>query len=166
MAADHFISFLIGQIPYYDEAIIKDIRPSASWIGKPKPGLDHLAEDFRFLPKRLASVYLMRIEHPKMKKGWIARKLNIKKKTVESRLDRAWDIVDSSLKAWLKTLPKLERRREIYKRHKTCRKRRSERGSFPKEAMDRFRGVWPNATSSNLKSDFPPSRAPKSSQQN
>lgn len=150
-----FIDFLIRQQPLCDEAILKYIAPISGWI-KPRPWLDHLIEDARFLPKRLVSVYLLHKEKPNLKDWHIARRLGLKRKTVKNRLDRASDLIDDSLKSWLKTLPILERRRERYKRHKSWRDTRKFR--VGESTLNRLRAVWPN-----VKSELPPVSKPNCS---
>lgn len=150
-SSSDFVQALLDTVPQYDALILKDIKPKWGWLN-PEPWLDHLPEDSRFLPNRLIKVYLFHCSHPKMTDWQIAGRLRLKKKTVESRLELAFNIVDDELKAWLKTLPKNERRCEVYKRHKTWRQNR-----FPRfVADDRFKDVFPDTP----RSEWPPIHKP------
>lgn len=152
-----FVDFLLTQTPGFDDLILRDLAPTDAWI-KYRPPLDHLAEDVRFLPKILHRVYLLHCEHPRMRHLKIARRLHLKKKTVTSRLELAWDIIDEELRSWLKTLPKNQRRREVYKRRKTWRAQQKSRWNFARSDFEtnRFRSVFPNVSKTDLHSDWPP----------
>lgn len=139
MRGTEFSDFLLRQTPVYDKLIMRDITVPG-WLS-PKPWLDHLAEDARFLPNRLVKVYLLHCERPKMREWQIARRLKLQRKTVKQRLDLAWDIIDDGLKNWLKSLPMNKRRREVYKRRKSWRETRlGIKTTFNK-------GTWPDLTS-------------------
>lgn len=155
MKADLFTNFLLEQIPFYDKEILKDIAPTDRWLINPKPTLDVLPVDVRLLPNRLRPLWAFRQRHPRMLLWQIGKRFHLKSKTVQIRLSQAEDCIDDRLKAWIKTLPILRRRRERYARYKTWRLSRKPWTSRS-DTFDRFRAVWPNCTKINLTSDWPP----------
>lgn len=150
MRTRDFVDGLIDALPAFDEAILQDVTPTSGWIlnitgrGKGAP-LDYLPEDVRFLPKRLRSVYVFKNEHPKMPVWMIAKRLGLLRKTIYNRLSTSYFIIDRERKAWLKTLPRNQRRREVYKRRASWRRQQE-------VIRIRSRGIWPDT-----KASWPPS---------
>ena len=124
MSSLAFVEFLASQRPHYDEVILKSILPSDGWLSDPKPYLDALKIDGRFLPNKLRSLWAFRKEHPRTLYWRIGKKFRLKTATVEKRLQTCDDIIFWKVRNWLKSLTPQQRRRERYKRTKTWRTNR------------------------------------------
>lgn len=137
-ARDKFNKFLFGQVPVFDQAILKEIRPDP---------IQPIAVDARLLPNQLRRIWLLR-SHRNLNLRKVGKRCGLTSRQAGRLNNLACEIIYERLNKWLKSLPP-------YRRKKERKKRRGgwevhvEQGAYKAAenwdaTFSRFSHAWPN----------------------
>lgn len=111
---EDFTRFLADQIPIFDEAILKDIRPKDRWLLQ-REIVHPIRIDARLLPNRYRRIWIMYAVCC-LPSRMIAHQIHWKPKSVRRAIVWCNERIHDRLYHWIKNLPKNQRRKERRKR--------------------------------------------------